>query len=307
MMRRCPRALARGWLLASWAASAGALAWSCAAGDEGGAGPLDLVEAGVVGPDGAEDSATPDGTAPSPGDDAGNDVSTSDDAGVDGGGPGPQHDAGADTGTPIADARADAPAIDAAALDAAGPDTGTHVDAAVDSSAPDTGSGTDAGCSPALVVVNEVQTSGAGGAEDEWVELFNPGGCAVDLTGWTLRHASQFGTTGTTVFTAGAATIGARGYAVVGGLVYTASAATIGSFTAAVFADTGGGIGLYDASGTLVDGMGYGTGATNMYVETTAAPVEGASQSIARLPNGSKTGDNSRDFGAATPTPGGAN
>jgi hypothetical protein len=72
-----------------------------------------------------------------------------------------------------------------------------------------------------------------------------------------------------------------------------------------------GGIGLRDASGRLVDSVGYGT-ATNAFVEAHAAPappttaVPGSSD--IRLPDGADTDDNGVDFTVtATPTPGGPN
>jgi hypothetical protein len=127
----------------------------------------------------------------------------------------------------------------------------------------------------------------------------------VDISSWELRHTSISGTSIDKVFTAAAGTvIAAGGYGVVAGLAYSASAPTIGSFDTGVLADDGGGLGLYDASGTLIDSMGYGVGATNPLVEIAPAPVEGTSQSIARIPNGAETGDNAVDFQATTPTPG---
>ncbi len=299
---------------------AAALSWSCAAGDQEDAGSLDGGAAQVgASADAATVADSPAGEAASDG----GSVVSGDDAG----------DAGSPaTGSDDAGQRDDASAIDGAQTgnDAQGPDdaqsprdASADVTPAADAGAADSGAGgqdasmpTDAGgggsdaagCGPVTIVVNEVQTSGSGGAEDEWVELFNPQSCVADVSGWELRHTSINGTSVATVFTAAAGTqIGPKGYGVVGGLSYSASAPTIGGFTTGVLSDTGGGLGLYDAAGTLVASMGYGSGASNPFVESSAAPVEGSGQSIARLPNGAETGNDGADFKTATPSPGAAN
>lgn len=55
---------------------------------------------------------------------------------------------------------------------------------------------------PSLVVINEIAWAGtATSSADEWIELFNAGESAVDLTGWTLYEGEapiiQFSTFGT--------------------------------------------------------------------------------------------------------------
>jgi len=76
-------------------------------------------------------------------------------------------------------------------------------------------------------------------------------------------------------------------------------------------AATAGGLGLRDASGTLVDSVGYGT-ATNAFVEGSAAPAPPAAaapgKSAGRKPDGHDTDDNAADFSVLTsPTPGASN
>ena len=319
MFQRLPGSGVRGGCLAILGVAA--VAWSCATGEAEGPGSgTDAPDAGgpdVVGADapGAGDASARD-AAPAPvnGDDAatddaggGDDAATGDDgnapdaAGTDDasldaradGADGAIHDAGAPDG-----AHADSGPRDAGPVDS-GPDASAHDSGAADAS--------DAGCGTGSVVVNEVQTSGTGGLDDEWVELFNPQSCPVDISGWTLRHTSATGTSASTVFTAGAGTtLGAKGYGVVAGMTYSAAAATIGAFNSGVLSDTGGGLGLYDGS-ALVDSMGYGAGATNPFVQGSPAPSEGSGQSIARVPNGTASGNNASDFKASTPTPGAAN
>jgi hypothetical protein len=205
-------------------------------------------------------------------------------------------DAGSDAERPVDGG----PVSDSSSADA-GQDAAPPADANVPDAA-------DAGCGTAAVLVNEVQTSGPKGAEDEWVELFNPQSCPLDIAGFTVRHTSASGTSIATVFTAGAGTtLGPQGYGVIAGTKYSATPTPIGSFNSGVLADQGGGLGLYDASGTLVSSMGYGTGATNPFVETSPAPSEASSESIARIPNGVETGDNAIDFRSSAPTPAAAN
>jgi hypothetical protein len=68
-------------------------------------------------------------------------------------------------------------------------------------------------------------------------------------------------------------------------------------------AGTGGGVGVRDGSGALVDSVGYGT-ATNALVEGTAVAAPPAGSAAARIPDGTDTNNNAADFTVtATPTP----
>jgi hypothetical protein len=261
-----------------------------ALGDDGGGSPTSDDAGGP-----ADDASAPvDDGAASGGEDAG----TAQDAGETG------HDAGeADSGS------------DAGELDAGHTDAGTGgVDAGQDAGEPDAGhdaaapdAGQDAGCTPTAVVVNEVQTTGVSSAEDEWVELFNPSSCEVDISSWTLKYLAAAGTTKETLWTAPSGTkLAAFGYGVIVGTAYSGSAAPLGDLSSGL-AEAGGGVAIYDASATLLDSVGYGT-ATNAFVQIGAAPEALAGQSIARTPNGANTHDNATDFTiATTPTPGAAN
>jgi hypothetical protein len=226
-------------------------------------------------------------------------------------------DASRDTGAPGPDS---GPALDAGAHDAAvvpgddatSPQVDGGADPGVDASAPkDAGTDTgvvlpDAGC-PLRLVVNELQSAGATAA-DEFIELYNPTACPVALAGWTLRYASVTGSTVSTVWTGAIGkSVPVGGYAVVAGSGF-AGAATVGVFTGTgTLAAAGGGIGIFDPSGTRTDSVGYGS-ATNPLVEGAPAPAPAASVSIARKPDGTDHDTNSADFKTATtPTPGAAN
>ena len=156
------------------------------------------------------------------------------------------------------------------------------------------------GCT-AKVVINELVTNGAGGANDEMVELYNPSACAADLGGWALKYESSAGGTGAAghAFVAGD-TIPSMGY-----LVLTPGGTT--NWTAGMAAASGQ-VGLLDGTGKLVDGVAYGTITGGDYREKTAATAPASGGSIGRSPNGADTDNNKSDFKTyATPSPGAAN
>jgi hypothetical protein len=152
------------------------------------------------------------------------------------------------------------------------------------------------------LVLNEVQTGGAGGADDEFVEIHNPCAGATDLGGYTLAYRSAAGVTDQvlTTFAQGLLVPG-QGLVVIGSTTYTG--ASDATFNGGHLAAAGGGLALRDANGATLDSVGWGT-ATNAFVESAVAPAPGVSQSIERIPNGFDSDDNSADFlvgGATTP------
>ena len=157
----------------------------------------------------------------------------------------------------------------------------------------------------ATLVVNEFMTGTTGAASNEFVEVANVGTAAADVSGYRLVYRSASGTSDVALATIPAGTtIPAGGYYLFGGSGYAGTPAADQSFSFGL-ASTGGGLGLRNADGTLIDSVGYGSGTTNAFVEGSpaAAPpsVAAPGTSAARLPNGHDTGDNSADFGAATP------
>lgn len=154
--------------------------------------------------------------------------------------------------------------------------------------------------------INEVQTDGAGGASDEWVELYNPCGQPFPLAGWKLMYRSATNSTATDTSTVGmlSGSIDANGYYLVANTNYSGAAtADIKPFSGGGgLLLTGGAVGLRDPSGTLVDGVGWGN-ANNPFVETSAAIAPASRRSIARHPNGADTNNNANDFTDSTPSP----
>jgi hypothetical protein len=167
------------------------------------------------------------------------------------------------------------------------------------------GGGGGGGGGSATLVINEFMTGTTGAASNEFVEIANVGTAAVDVSGFKLVYRSAAGTSDVSLATIPSGTsIPAGGYYLFGGSAYAGTPVADQSFSTGIAA-TGGGLGLRDADGTLVDSVGYGSSTTNAFVEgtPTAAPATTAAPgtSAARLPNGHDTNDNSTDFGAATP------
>jgi hypothetical protein len=160
----------------------------------------------------------------------------------------------------------------------------------------------------AQIRVNEYSTGVEGALTDEFIEIFNPGPESADLSGYKLVYRSATGTSDVSLLTVAAGTVLAPGaFLVFGGAGYSGSAQH--SFTGSL-ASSGGGVGIRDASGFLLDSVGWGA-ATNALVEGTAAvapavaPAPG--KSGARHPDGADTDDNATDFTEGDPTPGAPN
>jgi hypothetical protein len=154
-------------------------------------------------------------------------------------------------------------------------------------------------------------TGVTGAATDEFVEIVNSSDSAFDASGYKVAYRSATGTSDTVLATLPAGTtIAAHGFYLLGGAGYSGSHAANQSFTIGMAA-TGGGVGIRDTTGALVDSVGYGT-ATNAFVEgsVAAAPPTAAApgKSSGRQPDGHDTDNNSVDFSVLTaPTPGATN
>ena len=162
------------------------------------------------------------------------------------------------------------------------------------------------------VRINEFATGVTSAAANEFVELVNSGGSPLDVSGYKLVYRSATGTSDVSLGTIPAGTIiAAGGFYLFGGSAYAGSPAADQSFSTGLAA-TGGGLGLRDPDGNLVDSVGYGSGTTNAFVETAPAPAPPTTaspgSSDVRIPNGADTNDNSADFTvSSTPTPRGSN
>jgi len=159
----------------------------------------------------------------------------------------------------------------------------------------------------ATIVVNEVTTGSTTSAADEFVELYNAGATAADVSGWKVVYRSAAGTSDVTLATIPAGTtIPAGAFYLLGGSAYAGTVAADQAFSTGL-ASTGGAVGVRDSSGTRIDSVGYGS-ATNALVEGSAAAAPAAGSSLARVPNGHDSDANASDFAvSSTPTPKAAN
>ena len=169
------------------------------------------------------------------------------------------------------------------------------------------------------VVISQIYGGGGNAVTssytNDYVELFNAGGSAVNVTGWTVQYASASGTSWSTAVTL-SGTIPPGGY-------YLVKLAGGGSASPALpTPDASGGINISGSSGkvalvnsstllsgsnpvgasSIVDFVGYGT--ANAFEGGGAAPGGGNTTAVLRNGNGTvDTGNNNADFTAGTPNP----
>jgi predicted extracellular nuclease len=163
--------------------------------------------------------------------------------------------------------------------------------------------------SPSGVVISELRTRGAGGANDEFVELANAGSTPVDVSGWRLQGCAAGSGAASDRTTIPAATTLAPGAHL---LFVNAAATGVGAGADATyatgFADTGqSGIRIVDAGGAVQDGAGLttspcreGTGLADAFPAANTAD-----NAFGRAAAGTQdTGDNAADFsGPQAPGP----
>ncbi|MCC6546992.1 lamin tail domain-containing protein [Candidatus Sumerlaeota bacterium] len=183
----------------------------------------------------------------------------------------------------------------------------------------------------AAVVINEyLYDPDTGTDAGEFVELYNNGGAAVDISAWTLQHIN--GSNGAITFTAtvpAATTLNAGDYYVIGNAAVLDAAYGVGTvdlnFTMdnLVQNDNEGFI-LRDSASVIQDTATYERDRVfSALLEGPNAVIEGGigqtrsrqvlignigtQVSAGRLPNGSDSGSNEADFAAIHCTPGAAN
>ena len=162
----------------------------------------------------------------------------------------------------------------------------------------------------ALVRINEFSTGIEGALTDEFVEIVNAGTEAADLSGYRLAYRSATGTSDVSLGTVPDGIVVEPGaFLLFGGSGYAGAHPADRSFVPSL-ASAGGGVGLRDPSGALVDSVAWGT-ATNVFVEAAVAPAPtiapAPGRSAGRHPNGQDTNDNAADFMEGDPTPGATN
>lgn len=149
------------------------------------------------------------------------------------------------------------------------------------------------------VSVNELMTGVTGAATNEFVEIVNTGAAAADISGWKLVYRSAAGTSDVVLATVpDGTTLAAGAFYLFGGAGYAGGPAADQSYATSIAA-TGGGVGIRDAGGSLIDSAGWGT-ATNALVEGSAATAppttDAPGTSAGRSPDGDDTNDNAADL-----------
>lgn len=166
------------------------------------------------------------------------------------------------------------------------------------------GTGGTGECDPGLTI-NEIQTQGSNGADDEFIEFYNSGKCVASLDEYVLAYRSAEATTDhlTTWTGKQGAVVQPQAFYVIAGVDFKGPADD--TFVGIALSQNGGGIAL-KWSALMVDKVGWGT-ATNQFVSGTVAPAPATDESIARYPDGEGVNDNGVDFAIAAPTPGAKN
>jgi 5'-nucleotidase len=171
--------------------------------------------------------------------------------------------------------------------------------------------------SPAApVVINEVYGGGGNSGAPlnrDFVELYNPGTTAVDVTGWSVQYASSAGTTWQVTPLTGS--IAPGGYLLVGeGSGATGAAFDVDVSGTIPMSATSGKVALVSTTSPLtgcaaacsdqdavVDFVGFG--AANDFAGSAAAPGLSNTTSASRSAAHTNTADNAADFTAGAPTP----
>ena len=186
------------------------------------------------------------------------------------------------------------------------PDLSQTPPAPPDLTAPADFASSSSGCT-AHLVINEVKVAGTSNVDDEFIEIFNPCPTPVSLVNWTLGHYAATGTTANVIATL-TGSISGNGYYLIAESSCACSTIADVTYSSGSLAAAGGGVGLRNSSGTVIDSVGYGTGTSNAYVEGAPAAAPAGGSSIGRHPNGYDSDHNDADFTVSTtPTPRAAN
>ncbi len=161
------------------------------------------------------------------------------------------------------------------------------------------------------LVISQVQVSGDGGANDEFIEIYNPTDVDINLSDWSLQYKTASGVFPlTTKKNFGDLTVPAKKYFLVGNTGYNGSVTA--DLTHSVFAMSGSSTGATVflvhsttllTSGTdssIADKLGYGDSPTNS-PETSNAPLPASEQSLMRT--ASDTDNNLVDFALGNTNP----
>jgi len=160
------------------------------------------------------------------------------------------------------------------------------------------------------LVINEVDYDQPGADTAEFVEIYNAGDYAVDLTSCLLEFMN--GNDSSVYMSVDLSTVGvpipAHGFLVVGNtsVVNNIEGAITIEMSGSIQNGSPDGIRLVKRDGTFIDGIAY-EGALPGTGEGSPSAGEADIDSLQRVPDGTDTDDNATDFSLATPTPGSSN
>jgi hypothetical protein len=163
------------------------------------------------------------------------------------------------------------------------------------------------------VVISEIQVRSDADTDDEFVELYNPSGSPVDLTGWKLARKTQSGLTQNNLIASMSGTIPAKGYFLIASPESLASGSADEVYGTSSHISVDNTVLLFGADGTtLVDmvGMGVSSASETASIDNpiSGGSVERKAQSSSSdvtmglggtdefAGNGWDTDDNSADF-----------
>ena len=157
---------------------------------------------------------------------------------------------------------------------------------------------------PIHLVISEFRTRGPNGADDEFVELYNPSGAAVNLGGWTVRRSASCASTSYVLFTIASGTLLQPGAHYLAVTSVSGISGADQTFSASLADD--GGLALVNPTNAIVDEVGLCS--SSLYGEgLSLTPLAGnIDQSYQRLPGGSTAcvdrDDNIGDFMLVSPS-----
>jgi hypothetical protein len=171
--------------------------------------------------------------------------------------------------------------------------------------------------SPGHIVISEFRTIGPLGAEDEFVELYNPTGAVANIGGWLIKKSSGCGTSIQVLVTITSSIILQPGqHYLVAAYVANSGIANADQRFSPGIADSGG-LALVSSGGTVIDQVGMCAGTYyhegNFLQPLPVAPLAGtptpqpgtSNQSYERKPGGNTScydiGDNVNDFSMISP------
>jgi hypothetical protein len=135
------------------------------------------------------------------------------------------------------------------------------------------------------VVISEIMVGVTDESDNEFVELYNPTGAEVDLTGWKLERKSSSASSSANLIASMSGTIAPNSYYLIGGPEYDGTASADATSSGGLAANNT--VVLYsDAGTTTVDKVGMGTAVDN---ESTSAANPAAGKSIERKANASSS------------------